>query len=96
MLVKEQIIFQKLSLSHSFIVFSGFKIMLTIDEIFNHKILQVPRAMLEAFFVEAAVLQMLFKIDVLENFTNFTEKHLCWSLFLIIQTLDKDPEKPEP
>ena len=22
-------------------------------------------------------------IDVLENFTNFTEKHLCWSFFLI-------------
>ena len=26
---------------------------------------------------------MFFKIGVLENFANFTEKHLCWSLFLI-------------
>ena len=28
--------------------------------------------------------QMFFKIVVLKNFTNFTEKHLCWSLFLIV------------
>ena len=27
-------------------------------------------------------LQMLFKIGVLKSFTNFTGKHLCWSLFL--------------
>ena len=27
--------------------------------------------------------QMLFKIGVLKNFTIFTGKHLCWSLFLI-------------
>ena len=27
--------------------------------------------------------QIFFKIGVLENFTNFTGKHLCWSLFLI-------------
>ena len=27
--------------------------------------------------------QMFFKIDVLINLTNFTGKHLCWSLFLI-------------
>ena len=27
--------------------------------------------------------QILFKIDVLKNFVNFTGKHLCWSLFLI-------------
>ena len=27
--------------------------------------------------------QMLFEIDVLKNFSNFTGKHLCWSLFLI-------------
>ena len=27
-------------------------------------------------------LQMLFKIDVLKNFANFTGKHLCWSLIL--------------
>ena len=27
--------------------------------------------------------QMLFKTGVLENFINFTGKHLCWSLFLI-------------
>ena len=26
--------------------------------------------------------QIFFKIDVLENFPSFTEKHLCWSLFL--------------
>ena len=26
---------------------------------------------------------MFFKIDVLKNFTNFTESYLCWSLFLI-------------
>ena len=24
---------------------------------------------------------MFFKIGVLKNFVNFTEKHLCWSLF---------------
>ena len=28
-------------------------------------------------------LQMFFKIGVLKNFTNFTEKHLCWSSYLI-------------
>ena len=27
--------------------------------------------------------QMFFQIDVFKNFTNFTEKHRCWSLFLI-------------
>ena len=27
--------------------------------------------------------QLFFKIDVLENFPNFTGKHLCWSLFLM-------------
>ena len=27
--------------------------------------------------------QMFFKIHVLKNFAVFTEKHLCWSLFLI-------------
>ena len=27
--------------------------------------------------------QMLFKVDALKNFANFTGKHLCWSLFLI-------------
>ena len=27
--------------------------------------------------------QMFFKIDVLKNFEIFTEKHLCWGLFLI-------------
>ena len=26
---------------------------------------------------------MFFKICVLKNFTNFTEKHLCWSLILV-------------
>ena len=28
-------------------------------------------------------LQMFFKIDVLKNFEIFTEKHLCWGVFLI-------------
>ena len=27
--------------------------------------------------------QMFFKKDVLRNFANFTEKHMCWSPFLI-------------
>ena len=27
--------------------------------------------------------QMFFKVGVPENFSNFTEKHFCWSLFLI-------------
>ena len=27
--------------------------------------------------------QMFFKIGILKYFTNFTGKHLCWSLFLI-------------
>ena len=26
---------------------------------------------------------MFFKIGILKNFTNFTGKHLCWSLFFI-------------
>ena len=26
---------------------------------------------------------MFFKISIFKNFTNFTAKHLCWSLFLI-------------
>ena len=26
--------------------------------------------------------EMFFKIDVLKTFANFTEKHLCWSIFL--------------
>ena len=26
--------------------------------------------------------QMIFKVGVLKNFSNFTGKHLCWSLFL--------------
>ena len=33
-------------------------------------------------FSRTGRLQMFFKIGVLENFTNFTGKHLCWSLFL--------------
>ena len=28
-------------------------------------------------------LQIFFKIDVLKNYTIFTEKHLCWCLFKI-------------
>ena len=35
--------------------------------------------------------QMFFKIGVLKDFANFTEKHLCWSLFLI-----KKAWKPAP
>ena len=30
-----------------------------------------------------AVVQMFFKIGVLQNFSNFTGKHLCRSLFLV-------------
>ena len=29
---------------------------------------------------------LFFKIDILKNFTNFTGKHLCWSLFLLKKT----------
>ena len=37
----------------------------------------------------SSCLQMFFKIDVLQNFTLFTRKHLCWSLFLIkLQTFN--------
>ena len=44
----------QLFLHHIF--FPSFKIILSIDEIFNDKTLQVPRAMLEAFvLVEVAV-----------------------------------------
>ena len=33
-------------------------------------------------------MQMFFKTGVIRNFAIFTEKHLCWSLFLIkLQTL---------
>ena len=32
--------------------------------------------------LEAAVRICFFKVSVLKNFTNFTGKHLCWSLFL--------------
>ena len=31
--------------------------------------------------VTSSCTQMFFKIGVLENFTNFTGKHLCWSIF---------------
>ena len=37
--------------------------------------------LLESFGMSRS--KLVFKIDVLENFANFTEKHLCWSLFLI-------------
>ena len=33
--------------------------------------------------VKSSRSQMFFKTDVLKNFAIFTEKHLCWSLFLI-------------
>ena len=33
---------------------------------------------------------MFFKIGVLKNFTNFTGKHLRWSLFLIKQVLSSE------
>ena len=32
---------------------------------------------------ESSHLQMFFKIGVLKNFEIFTEKDLCWNLFLI-------------
>ena len=34
-------------------------------------------------FIRSSHSQMFFKIGVLANFTNFTEKHLCWSQLLI-------------
>ena len=33
--------------------------------------------------IKCSCLQMFFKRGFLKNFTNFTEKHLCWSLFLL-------------
>ena len=30
--------------------------------------------------------QLFFKIGVLKNFAIFTGKHMCWSIFLIIET----------
>ena len=43
--------------------------------------LQNPEALFSN--VRSSRLEMLFEIDVLKNFAIFTEKHLCWSLFLI-------------
>ena len=34
-------------------------------------------------YVQKQPPEMLFKKVVLKNFANLTEKHLCWSLFLI-------------
>ena len=31
--------------------------------------------------------QMSFKIDVVKDFTNFTEKHMSWSLLIKVQAL---------
>ena len=36
---------------------------------------------------------VLFKISALKDFANFTGKHLCWSLFLIITKLLQSLEK---
>ena len=36
----------------------------------------------ENAFSRSSPSQMFFKIDVLKSFAIFTEKHLCWSLFL--------------
>ena len=38
-----------------------------------------------SFFIgyhQAVIFRYFFKISVLKSFTNFTGKHLCWSLFL--------------
>ena len=35
------------------------------------------------FLIRKSRSQMFFKIGVLKLFANFTEKRLCWSLFLI-------------
>ena len=34
-------------------------------------------------YVQKQPPEVFFKKDVLKNFANLTEKHLCWSLFLI-------------
>ena len=31
----------------------------------------------------SSLMQMFFRIGVLQNFVNYTGKHLCWSLFVI-------------
>ena len=38
---------------------------------------------MEMLILRSSGWQMFFKIDALKNFAIFTEKHLCWSLFLI-------------
>ena len=38
----------------------------------------------------SSCLQMFFKIGVLKNFANFSQKYLCWSLFLIKLKRDSD------
>ena len=42
---------------------------------FNHVQIQIRMGSMRS--------QMFFKKGALTNFTKFTEKHLCWSLFLI-------------
>ena len=45
---------------------------------------QIPKNRIAvAETLRSSRLQMFFKIGVLKNFAIFTEKHLCWSLFLI-------------
>ena len=39
----------------------------------------------EKYFLKIQPSEVFFKIVVLKNSTNFTGKHLCWSLFLIIK-----------
>ena len=38
---------------------------------------------IKSCFTESVVRKMFFKIGAIKNFANFTEKHLCRSLFLI-------------
>ena len=37
----------------------------------------------ESAFIRSSHLQIFYKTRVLKNFSKFTRKHLCWSLFLI-------------
>ena len=43
----------------------------------------IRKQMLFVSLVRSSCSQMIFKIGVLKNFAIFTEKYLCWTLFLI-------------
>ena len=43
------------------------------------------------YILEVVVSQIFFKTSVLKNFTNFTEKYLCWSLLKSL--LKRNPNK---